>query len=66
MTHGGHCLPSDAVDLVKGMGPKQPVVSCANEQLQRQWLTLHVPMKLRRERINMILKRNKNKESPKK
>lgn len=66
ITWGGHCLPSDAMDLVKGMGPKHPVVSCANEQLQCQWLTLHVPMKLRGVRIHMLLKRNNNIESPRK
>lgn len=54
VTRGGHCLPSDAVDLVEGMRPEQPVVSCADEQLQRQRLTLHVTMKLRGENRHVL------------
>lgn len=34
VARSGYRLPSDAVDLVEGVGPQQPVVSCANEQLQ--------------------------------
>lgn len=47
MAWGGHCLAGNAVDLVEGVGPQQPVVSRANEQLQGQRLALHVAVKLR-------------------
>lgn len=46
MARGGHCLPGDAVNLVEGVGPQEPVVSCANEQLQGQRLTLHITVQL--------------------
>lgn len=49
VTWGGHRLPGDTMDLVEGMGPEQPVVSRANEQLKSQWFTLHVTMKLRKQ-----------------
>lgn len=47
VARGGHRLPGDAVNLVEGVGPQEPVVSCANEQLQGQRLALHVTMQLR-------------------
>lgn len=47
VARGGHCLAGDAVDLVEGVRPQQPVVSSADEQLQGQRLALHVAMKLR-------------------
>lgn len=50
VARGGHRLPGDTVDLVEGVGPQQPVVSCANEQLQGQRLALHVAVKLRRKK----------------
>lgn len=50
MARGGHRLPGDAVDLVEGVGPQQPVVSRANEQLQGQRLALHVAVELRGEK----------------
>lgn len=50
VARGGHRLPGDAVDLVESVGPQQPVVSCADEQLQGQRLALHVAVKLRRNR----------------
>lgn len=50
VARGGHSLPGDTVDLVEGVGPQQPVVSCANEQLQGQRLALHVAVKLRWEK----------------
>ncbi len=50
MARGGHRLPGDAVDLVEGVGPQQPVISCANEQLQCQRLALHVAVELREEK----------------
>ena len=42
VARGGHRLARDAVDLVEGVRPQQPVVSRADEQLQGQRLALHV------------------------
>lgn len=42
----GHRLPGDAVDLVEGVGPQQPVVGRADEQLQGQRFVLHVAVEL--------------------
>lgn len=50
MARGGHRLAGDAVDLVEGVGPQQPVVCRADEELQGQGLALHVAVKLRREK----------------
>lgn len=47
VARGGHRLPRDTVDLVEGVGPQQPVVGGANEELQGQRLALHVAVKLR-------------------
>lgn len=47
MARGGHRLPGDAVDLVEGVWPQQPVVSGADEQLQGERLALHVAVELR-------------------
>ena len=47
MARGGHRLPGDAVDLVEGVWPQQPVVSSADEQLQGERLALHVAVELR-------------------
>lgn len=57
MARGGHRLPGDTVDLVEGVGPQQPVVSCADEQLQGQRLALHVAVELRgeKERIDTVV-----------
>lgn len=46
----GHRLARDAVDLVEGVGPEQPVVSGADEQLQGQRFVLHVAVELREQR----------------
>lgn len=45
----GHRLPGDTVDLVEGVGPQQPVIGRADEQLQGQRLALHVAVELRGE-----------------
>lgn len=42
----GHRLPGDAVDLVEGVRPEQPVVSGADEELQGERLALHVAVEL--------------------
>ena len=47
MARGGHRLAGDAVDLVEGVRPQQPVVRRADEQLQGQGLALHVAVELR-------------------
>lgn len=47
VARGGHSLACDPVDLVEGVWPQQPVISCADEQLQSQGFALHVPVKLR-------------------
>lgn len=49
VARGGHRLAGDAVDLVEGVGPQQPVVCRADEELQGKRLALHVAVKLRRE-----------------
>lgn len=46
----GHRLAGDAVDLVEGVRPQQPVVGRADEQLQGQRLALHVAVELGREK----------------
>ncbi|MEQ2198500.1 hypothetical protein XENOCAPTIV_013739, partial [Xenoophorus captivus] len=50
MAWRGHRFASDPVDLVEGVGPQQPVVSGADEQLQSQRFALHVAMKLREDK----------------
>lgn len=47
VARGGHGLAGDAVHLVEGVGPQEPVVGRADEQLQGQRLALHVAMKLK-------------------
>lgn len=66
VARGGHRLPCDTVDLVEGVGPQQPVVSSANEELQGQRLALHVAMKLRREndREDTVRMEKKGKRHP--
>lgn len=49
MAGGGDRLPRDAVDLVEGVWPQQPVVRCPDEQLQREGLILQVAVELVRE-----------------
>lgn len=63
MARGGHRLPGDAVDLVEGVRPQQPVVGRADEQLQGQRLALHVAVELRggarKERDSVVVKASK-------
>lgn len=46
MARRGHGLPRDAVDLVEGVGPQQPVISRADEELQGQGVALRVSVEL--------------------
>lgn len=63
VARGGNRLPRDAVDLVEGVGPQQPVISSADEELQGQRLALHVAMKLRWENEREDAVRMENKEA---
>lgn len=52
MAGGGDGFPGDAVDLVESMWSQEAVVCGPNEQLQGEWLALHVAIKLAGEQRN--------------